>query len=55
MWFLSTLSVIVCIESFYRQHTRRCDWEMFEGREEFHDQVQRKRAKLDKGMMYERK
>jgi hypothetical protein len=47
--------MIVCIESFYLQHTRRCDWEMFEGHEEFLDQVPRKGDKLGEMMMYERK
>jgi hypothetical protein len=55
MCFLSALIIIVCIESFYRRHTRRCGWEMFEGHEEFFDQVQRKGDKLGKRMMYERK
>jgi hypothetical protein len=55
MWFLSTLIMMVSIESFYRQHTRRCDWEMFKCREEFFDQVSRKGDKLGKRMMYERK
>jgi hypothetical protein len=43
------------IEFFYRQHTRRCDWEMFESREEFLDEVRRKGDKLGRRMMYERK
>jgi hypothetical protein len=43
------------IEFFYRQHTRRCDWEMFESREEFLDEVHRKGDKLGRRMMYERK
>jgi hypothetical protein len=47
--------MIVCIESFYQQHTRRCNWEMFEGHDEFLDQVRRKGDKLGKRMMYERK
>ncbi len=55
MCFLSALIMIVCIESFYRQHTRRCDWEMFEGRKEFLDEVHRKRDKPGRRMMYERK
>jgi hypothetical protein len=55
MCFLSALIMIVCIESFYRQHIRRCDWEMFEGREEFLDQVQRKGDKFGKRMIYKRK
>jgi hypothetical protein len=55
MLFLSALIMIVCIESLYQQHTRRCDWEMFEGREEFLNQVQRKGDKLGKRMIYERK
>jgi hypothetical protein len=55
MLFLSALIMIVCIESFYLQHTRRCDWEMFEGHEEFLDQVPRKGDKLGEMMMYERK
>jgi hypothetical protein len=37
-----------------RQHTRRCDWEMFEWREEFLDEVQRKEAKIGKRMVYEK-
>jgi hypothetical protein len=37
------------------QHTRRCDWETFEGCEEFLDEVLMKGAKLDKRMIYERK
>jgi hypothetical protein len=55
MLFLSALIMIVCIESLYQQHTRRCDWEMFEGHEEFLDQVQSTGDKLGKRMMYERK
>jgi hypothetical protein len=55
MWFLSKLIMMVSIESFYRQHTRRCDWEMFVGCKEFLDQVQRKGDKLGKRIMYERK
>jgi hypothetical protein len=47
--------MMVYIESFYQHHTRRCDWEMFKGREEFLNQVQIKGDKLDKRMMYERK
>jgi hypothetical protein len=43
------------IEFFYRQHTRRCDWEMFESRKEFLDEVHRKGDKLGRRMMYERK
>jgi hypothetical protein len=46
---------MISIESFNWQHTRRCDWETFEGREEFLEQVQRKGDKLGKMMMYERK
>jgi hypothetical protein len=38
-----------------RQHTRRCDWEDFDGCEEFLDEVQRKGAKLGKRMIYEKK
>jgi hypothetical protein len=55
MYFLSALIMIVCIEPFYRQHKRRCDWEMFEGFEEFLDQVRRKGDKLGKRIMYKRK
>jgi hypothetical protein len=55
MLFLSALIMIVCIESLYQQHTRRCDWEMFEGREEFLNQVQKKGDKLGKRIIYERK
>jgi hypothetical protein len=55
MWFISALITMICIESFNWQHTRRCDWEMFEGHEEFFEQVQRKGDKLGKMMMYERK
>jgi hypothetical protein len=47
--------MIISIESFYRQHTRSCDWETFEGHEKFLDQVQRKGDKFGKRMMYERK
>jgi hypothetical protein len=47
--------MIVCIESFYQQHTRRCDWQIFEGREEFLDQVRRKWDNLARRMMYKRK
>jgi hypothetical protein len=35
MWFLLALITMISIESFYWQHTRRYDWETFEGREEF--------------------
>jgi hypothetical protein len=45
--------MMVSIESFYWQHTRRCDWEMFEGHDEFLDQVRRQGDKLGKRMMYE--
>jgi hypothetical protein len=55
MWFISALIMMIYIESFNWQHTRRCDWETFEGREEFFEQVQRKCDKLGKMMMYERK
>jgi hypothetical protein len=55
MWFISALITMICIESFNWQHTRRCDWEMFEGHEESFEQVQRKGDKLGKMMMYERK
>jgi hypothetical protein len=55
MWYPSSLIMIVSIEYFYQQHTKRCDWETFEGREEFLDQVQRKGDKIGKEMMYERK
>jgi hypothetical protein len=47
--------MMVSIESLYRQDTRRCVWETFEGREKFLDEVRRKGDKLDKRMMYERK
>jgi hypothetical protein len=53
--FISAWSMMVSIESLYRQHTRRCDWKAFESHEEFLDQVRRKGNKLDKRMMYERK
>jgi hypothetical protein len=36
------------------QHTRQCDWETFEGREEFVDELQRKVAKLGKRMIHEK-
>jgi hypothetical protein len=55
MWFLSALIMMVSIESFYQHHTGRCDWETFDGHDEFQDQVQRKGDKLGKRMMYERK
>jgi hypothetical protein len=42
MWFISALIMMICIESFNWQHTRRCDCETFEGREEFFEQVRRK-------------
>jgi hypothetical protein len=51
----TTLITMISIESFNWQHTRRCDWETFEGREEFLEQVRRKGDKLEKMMMYERK
>jgi hypothetical protein len=38
-----------------QQHTRRCDWETFERREEFLDHVRRIGDKLGKRMVYERK
>jgi hypothetical protein len=34
---------------------KKCDWETFEGREEFFEQVRRKGDKLGKMMMYETK
>jgi hypothetical protein len=37
------------------QHTRRCDWETFEGRKDFFEQDRRKGDNLGKMMMYERK
>jgi hypothetical protein len=55
MWFISTLITMISIESFNWQHTRRCDWETFEGREEFREQVRRKGDKHGKMMMYKRK
>jgi hypothetical protein len=55
MWFISALITMISIESFNCQHTRRCDWETFEGHEDFFEQVQRKGDKLGKMMMYERK
>jgi hypothetical protein len=55
MWFISTLITMISIESFNWQHTRTCDWETFEGHEEFLEQVQRKGDKLGKMMMYKRK
>jgi hypothetical protein len=39
----------------YRQHTRRCDWEDFDGREEFLDVVRRKGVKLGKRMLFGKK
>jgi hypothetical protein len=39
----------------HRQHTRRCDWEEFDGREEFLDEVRRKGVKLGKRMVYKKK
>jgi hypothetical protein len=38
-----------------QQHTRRCDWEDFDGREEFLDEVRRKDAKLGKRMVFEKR
>jgi hypothetical protein len=38
-----------------QKHTRHCDWEDFDGCEEFLDEVQRKGAKLGKRMIYEKK
>jgi hypothetical protein len=55
MWFISALLTMISIESFNCQHTRRCDWETFKGREEFLEQVRRKGDKLGKMMMYKRK
>jgi hypothetical protein len=55
MWFISALIMMISIESFNWQHTRRCDWETFEGHEEFLEQVRRKGDKLGKMMMYKRK
>jgi hypothetical protein len=55
MWFISTLITMISIESFNWQHTRRCDWETFEGHEKFLEQVWRKGDKLRKMMMYKRK
>jgi hypothetical protein len=55
MWFISALIMMISIESFNWQHTRRCDWETFEGHEEFLEQVQRKGDKFREMMMYERK
>jgi hypothetical protein len=47
--------MMIFLFNFSRQHTKRCDWETFEGREKFLDQVLRKEDKLGKRMMYERK
>jgi hypothetical protein len=55
MWFISALITMIYIESFNWQHTRTCDWETFEGREKFLEQVRRKGDKIGKMMMYERK
>jgi hypothetical protein len=55
MWFISALITMICIESFNWQHTRRCDWETFEGHKNFFEKVQRKGDKLGKMTMYERK
>jgi hypothetical protein len=55
MWFLSALIMMVSIDFFYQQHTRRCDWETFKGHKEFLDQVWTKGDNLGKRMMYERK
>jgi hypothetical protein len=55
MWFISALIMIIYIKSFNWQHTRRCDWETFESRKKFLEQVRRKGDKLEKMMMYERK
>jgi hypothetical protein len=55
MWFISALVMMISIESFNWHHTRRCDWETFQGRKEFLEQVQRKGDKVGKMMMYERK
>jgi hypothetical protein len=46
MCFLSALIMIVCIESFYQHHTRRCDWEIFEGHKEFLDKYEEKEISL---------
>jgi hypothetical protein len=53
MWFMLALITMISIESFNWQHTRRCDWETFEDREEFLEQVERKVDTLVKMMMYE--
>jgi hypothetical protein len=45
---------MISIEYFNWQHTRRCNWETFEGHEEFFKQVRRKVDKLGKMMMCER-
>jgi hypothetical protein len=55
MLFLSALITMISIESFYWQHIRRCDWETFEDRKEFFEQVRRKGDKVEKKMTYERK
>jgi hypothetical protein len=44
--------IVTCL---CQQHTRHCDWEYFDGREEFLDEVQRKGAKLGKRIVYEKK
>jgi hypothetical protein len=38
-----------------QQHTSLCDWEDFDDREEFFDEVRRKGAKLGKRMVFEKK
>jgi hypothetical protein len=43
------------LEFLCRQHARRCDWEEFDGHEEFLDEVQKKGVKLGKRMVYEKK
>jgi hypothetical protein len=40
---------------FVRQHTRRFEWETFEGHEEFFDEVRRKGSMLGKRIVYEKR
>jgi hypothetical protein len=53
MWLPPLMTIFLF--DFSWQHTRRCDWETFEAREEFLEQVQRNGDKLGKMMVYERK
>jgi hypothetical protein len=49
MLFLSALIMMICNDSFYRHHTRRCNWETFEGHKEFLDKFEENEISSGRG------